>query len=125
VSRLLIDTNALLWWLTDAPELTPTAREAIADPADEPLVSAASAWEIAIKVSLGRLDAPDDIADVIVAEGFAWLPVEAAHAWGVRELPMHHRDPFDRLLVSQALAEGLPVVTADPRFAHYGVAVRW
>jgi PIN domain nuclease of toxin-antitoxin system len=105
--------------------LTPTAREAIADPADEPLVSAASAWEIAVKASLGKLDAPDDIADVIVAEGFAWLPVEAAHAWRVRDLPTHHRDPFDRLLVAQALTEGLPVVTADARFADYGVRVRW
>jgi PIN domain nuclease of toxin-antitoxin system len=125
VSRLLVDTHALLWWLIDDPALSPTAREALADPANEPLVSAASMWEIAIKRSLGKLTGPDDLPDRIADEGFAWLPVSAAHAWQVRDLPPHHRDPFDRLLVAQALAERVPIVTADTRFDDYGVDVRW
>jgi PIN domain nuclease of toxin-antitoxin system len=125
VSRLLVDTHALLWWLADDPSLSPTARDAIADPNNEPLVSAASVWEIAIKRSLGKLTAPDDLPDTIADEGFAWLPISAQHAWRVRDLPMHHADPFDRVLAAQALVEGVPIVTTDPRFAEYGVDVRW
>lgn len=125
MSRLLLDTHALLWWLGDDPGLSSDARVAIADPGNEPLVSAASVWEIAIKRALGKLEAPDELPSVIVEAGFAWLPVTAAHAWHVRDLPLHHRDPFDRLLVAQALLERLPVVTGDPRLADYGVATRW
>jgi PIN domain nuclease of toxin-antitoxin system len=125
MTRLLVDTHVLLWWLADDPELSATAREAIADPANEPLVSTASVWEIAIKRALGKLEAPDDLPETIVDEGFSWLPVGAAHAWEVQKLPMHHRDPFDRLVVAQALCEGLPVVTADGRFREYAVDTRW
>lgn len=125
MSRLLVDTNALLWWLADDPSLSPAARDAIADPNNEPLVSAASVWEIAIKRSLGKLTAPDDLPDRIADEGFAWLPIGAQHAWTVRHLPMHHADPFDRVLVAQAVVEGVPIVTTDARFAEYGVDVRW
>jgi PIN domain nuclease of toxin-antitoxin system len=125
VSRLLVDTHVLLWWLTNDSSLSPTARNDIADPDNEPLVSIASLWEIAIKRSLGKLSAPDDLPDRISNEGFSWLPISAGHAWEVRRLPMHHRDPFDRLLVAQALIERLPVITADPRFPALGVEVRW
>jgi PIN domain nuclease of toxin-antitoxin system len=125
VSRLLVDTHVLLWWLADDPSLSQTAREQIADPANEPLVSVASLWEIAIKRSLGRLTAPDDLPDRIAGEGFAWLGFGTDHAWEVRRLPMHHRDPFDRLLVAQALLERIAVVTVDPRFRAYGVDVLW
>jgi PIN domain nuclease of toxin-antitoxin system len=125
VSRLLVDTHALLWWLADDPSLSPTAREAIADPTNEPLVSAASVWEIAIKRGLGKLVAPDDLPDRIADEGFAWLHITAQHAWHVRDLPMYHGDPFDRLLVAQALIERVPIVTTDARFGEYGVDVRW
>lgn len=125
MSRLLVDTHVLLWWLTDDAALSPTAREVLADPAKEPLVSAATLWEIAIKRSLGKLTAPDDLPDRIVDEGFSWLAISPMHAWQVRDLPGHHRDPFDRLLVAQALTERLPVVTADARFSDYGVEVRW
>ena len=123
--RLLVDTHALLWWLTDDGALSPTARDALADPANEPLVSAASVWEIAIKRSLGKLTAPDDLPNRIADEGFAWLQVSAAHAWQVRDLPAHHRDPFDRLLIAQALVERLPIINADARLSDYGVEVRW
>lgn len=125
MSRLLVDTHALLWWLADDPSLSPTAREAIADPTNEPLVSAASVWEIAIKRGLGKLVAPDDLPDRIADEGFAWLHITAQHAWHVRDLPMYHGDPFDRLLVAQALIERVPIVTTDARFGEYGVDVRW
>lgn len=125
MSRLLVDTHALLWWLTDDSALSPTAREALADPASEPLVSTATVWEIAIKRSLGKLTAPDDLPDRIAHDGFSWLAISAAHAWQVRDLPTHHRDPFDRLLIAQALSEHLPIITTDARFREYGVEVRW
>jgi PIN domain nuclease of toxin-antitoxin system len=124
VSRLLVDTHAVLWWLTDDPALSPSAREALADPGNEPLVSTASVWEIAITRSFGKLTAPDDLPDRIVEQGFSWLPVSAAHAWQVRNLPAHHRDPFNRLLAAQALVERVPVVT-DSHFADYGVEILW
>jgi PIN domain nuclease of toxin-antitoxin system len=82
-------------------------------------------WEIAIKRSLGKLEVPPELVDEIDDAGFSWLPVAAEHAWAVTELPFHHRDPFDRLLVAQALAERLPVVTRDPQLAGYGVETRW
>lgn len=125
MSRLLVDTHVLLWWLTDDRNLSEPAREQIADPANEPLVSVASLWEIAIKRSLGKLAAPDDLPGRIETEGFSWLALGADHAWEVRRLPMHHHDPFDRLLVAQAMLERVPVVTADERFQAYGVEVRW
>ena len=125
MTRLLVDTHAVLWWLADDPALPPSARELIADPENEPLVSAASVWEIAIKRSLGKLHVPDDLPATIVAEGFTWLELTARNAWEVRALPMHHRDPFDRVLIAQALAERIPVVTGDARFAAYGVETCW
>jgi PIN domain nuclease of toxin-antitoxin system len=125
VSRVLIDTHAVLWWVINQPALSATARATIADPSNEPLVSAASLWEIAIKRSIGKLRVPDDLPDRIASRGFTWLPVSSRHAWEVRVLSPHHGDPFDRLLIAQALTERLPVVTADRRFAAYGVDVRW
>ncbi len=125
MSRLLVDTHALLWWLTDDPALSLGARDAIADPVNDPLVSAASVWEIAIKRSLGKLTAPDDLPDRISDGGFGWLPISARHAWLVRDLPTHHRDPFDRLIVAQALIERLPIITSDSHVGEYGVEVRW
>jgi PIN domain nuclease of toxin-antitoxin system len=121
----LVDTHALLWWLGDDAALSVTAREVLADPANEPLVSSASVWEIAIKRALGKLTAPDDLPDRIAGEGFSWLAISPLHAWRVRDLPAHHRDPFDRLLIAQALDEHLPIITADTRFDDYGVEVLW
>jgi PIN domain nuclease of toxin-antitoxin system len=125
VSRLLVDTLALLWWLGDGPALSSVARDAIAAPSNEPLVSVATIWEIAIKRSIGKLTAPDDLPDRILGEGFALLPISQVHAWEVRDLPVRHRDPFDRLLVAQGLIERLPIVTADTRLGAYGITVLW
>jgi len=125
VNRLLVDTHALLWWLIDDAGLSQTARQALSDPANDVLVSTASVWEIAIKRALGKLSAPDDLPEHIEEQGFGWLPVQAEHAWRVGDLPPHHRDPFDRLLVAQSLVERIPVVSADARFAAYGVDTRW
>lgn len=125
MTRLLVDTHVLLWWREDDPALSASARALIADPANDPLVSIASLWEIAIKRSLGKLHVPDDLPDTTVERGFAWLPLTPRHAWEVCGLPHHHRDPFDRLLVAQARVEDMPIVSADPRFAAYGVDVRW
>ena len=125
MNALLVDTHALLWWLADDPGLSAAARETLAEPANDVLVSTASVFEIAIKRALGKVAAPDDLPSHIEASGFGWLPVTAEHAWQVRGLAAHHRDPFDRLLVAQALVEQMPIVSADPRFAAYGVEVRW
>ncbi len=125
MSRLLVDTHTLLWWLDDAPELSHAARSAISDPANEPLVSTASLWEIAIKQSLGKLTVPAELPDEILDAGFDWLPISSEHAWAVSQLPLHHRDPFDRLLIAQALEERIPIVSRDERFTAYGVTIRW
>lgn len=124
--RLLLDTHALLWWLEDAPKLGAGARDAIADSANEVWVSAASAWEIAIKMGLGRLkmkEAPEaSLPREMKKNGFQTLGISHAHALAVRTLPPLHADPFDRMLVVQARLEGLTIVTADEILSTYGVA---
>jgi PIN domain nuclease of toxin-antitoxin system len=120
--RLLLDTHALLWWLADEG-LAPQARDAIADPANLVVVSAASAWEISIKKALGKLTAPDDLEQQVHAGGFLPLPVSIAHGVAAGELGRHHDDPFDRMLIAQAYSEGLTIVTRDKRFDDYGVAL--
>jgi PIN domain nuclease of toxin-antitoxin system len=125
VTRVLLDTHAVLWWLADDPALSAGARAAIADPANEVLVSSASVWEIAIKRSLGKLKAPDSLIESISEDGLIYLAITPWHAWRAGELPMHHRDPFDRLLAAQALVEGIPLVSGDPSFGPYGVGVLW
>lgn len=126
--RLLLDTHAFLWFVTGDGRLSPRARRALADEDNELLLSAASVWEMAIKARLGRLTLPGTVEEYVaekVAGGLAILPIELTHAAAVESLPFHHRDPFDRLIVAQALAENLPIVSADPAFRHYGVKVVW
>jgi PIN domain nuclease of toxin-antitoxin system len=118
----LLDTHALLWWLFDDPRLGPAAREAMEDPANVVFVSAASVWEIAIKRALGKVSAPDDLSEQVEDAGFEPLPVGFDHAERVGALPLRHRDPFDRLLVAQALVEGATIVTVDRLIRAYGVA---
>lgn len=120
--RLLLDTHALLWWLADDEALREDARSAIAEGQNAVFVSAASAWEISIKRSLGKLEAPSDLEEQVESNGFDPLPIDLAHATVAGSLPRHHDDPFDRVLVAQAQAEGLTLVTRDPRFALYGIA---
>jgi PIN domain nuclease of toxin-antitoxin system len=120
--RLLLDTHALLWWLADEG-LSPGARDLIADPANLVVVSAASAWEISIKKALGNLAAPDDLEQQVQTGGFVPLPISIAHGIAAGQLPHHHEDPFDRMLIAQALAEGLTIVTRDKRFNDYGVTL--
>jgi PIN domain nuclease of toxin-antitoxin system len=118
--RYLLDTHALLWWLADEG-LTDQAKDAIADPANLVMVSAASAWEISIKKALGKLIAPDDIERQVEEGGFTPLAISIRHGLAAGQLPRHHDDPFDRMLIAQAFAEGLTVVTHDKRFSEYDV----
>ena len=120
--RLLLDTHVLLWALGNPSSLSPGARAAIENPRTPVLVSSASAWEIGVKVSLGKLRAPVDLAEQLRDKRFTQLPVSIAHGLRVGALPLHHRDPFDRLLVAQAQLEGLTIVTRDERIAAYDVA---
>ncbi len=127
--RLLLDTHVFLWWIEDAPGLSRKARAAIANPDNQCFLSLASSWEMAIKLSLGKLRLPDAIERFIpqqLAEnGFSQLQIDFRHVARVASLAFHHRDPFDRLLVAQAMEEKLSVVSADKQFAKYGVKRIW
>jgi PIN domain nuclease of toxin-antitoxin system len=124
--RLLLDTHAFLWVLGNPKKLSKKLTTSIEDPSTNVFVSAASTWEIAIKTALGKLRAD---LDELVAEsrslGFKDLPVSVAHTLRVRSLPPHHRDPFDRVLVAQAIEDGLTLVTRDPDICRYQVATLW
>ena len=117
--RLLLDTHIFLWAVAGSPLLKPAARR-ILESADQVFVSAASIWEVAIKARLGKIDAdPPALADAIEASGFRELAVRSSHAAGVAKLALHHNDPFDRLLLAQAIAEPLRLITADAVLARY------
>lgn len=122
--KLLLDSHAFLWWLDDDPRLTAEARRAVADPSAIIHVSAATIWELSIKASLGKLDLGGiDLVEEIEGNDFVELPMTARHALTAGILPRHHEDPFDRMLIAQAKAEGLTIVTRDPAFGAYGVAI--
>lgn len=122
--RLLLDTHIFLWSITDDRRLKRAARDQMID-ADAVFVSAASIWEIAIKARLGKIDADAvDVTDAIDASGFHELPIRARHAAAVAILPLHHTDPFDRLLLAQAFTEPLRFLTADHALAKYGTLVQ-
>jgi PIN domain nuclease of toxin-antitoxin system len=123
--RLLIDSHAFLWWGAGSRALGIAARSAIADPANEVLVSVAALWELVIKASSGKLVLPDDIEVMAASQGFSLLPINIAHLRRYGMLPRLHRDPFDQMMISQALAEGIPIATSDPAFAAYGVQIVW
>lgn len=127
--RYLLDTHAFLWWILADPRISPRAAAIIQDHANEIWFSAASAWEIAIKAQLGRITFEDDLVECIprqvVANGFKHLPIQAKHALQVARLPPLHRDPFDRMLVAQALVEQMVLLSADQAIAKYDVTVVW
>jgi PIN domain nuclease of toxin-antitoxin system len=126
---LLLDTHAFLWFCQDDPQLSATAKAVIEDPANRKLLSVACCWEIAIKAGLGKLTLGEPsatyIAGAITRTGFEIFPITLPHATGVESLPLHHRDPFDRLLVAQALAETVPIVSRDAGLDPYGVRRVW
>ena len=119
----MLDAHALLWWLDDDPTLDRAARTSIADPANDVVVSAATVWELEIKRAMGRLEAPADLLHVLDAEEFDCLPILGEDAIHAATLPMHHRDPFDRMVLAQALRLDAVVVSRDRAFTAYDVAV--
>jgi PIN domain nuclease of toxin-antitoxin system len=122
LSAVLLDTHALLWWLDDDRRLGSAARAAIAT--GEVFVSIASLWEIAVKHGLGKLAiAPEPVSSAIDKSGFVLLDIARHHCFALARLPLHHRDPFDRMLIAQAQAEQLPIMSSDQQFASYGVTL--
>jgi PIN domain nuclease of toxin-antitoxin system len=123
--KLLLDTHAALWWLSDDERLSNEAARQLADDTNQILLSAVVVWEVAIKRSLGKLQAPADFAATLLGAGVQALAVSVSHASGVEDLPWHHRDPFDRMLVAQASIEGAAVVSRDELLRPYGVRLIW
>ncbi len=127
--KLLLDTCAFLWIVADAPELSPRARDLFKDADNEVYLSAASAWEIAVKQGLGRLPLPDTpdrfVREMREAHGITALPIDEESALHVSRLPAIHRDPFDRMLVSQAIVHGLTILTPDALVAQYPARTTW
>jgi PIN domain nuclease of toxin-antitoxin system len=127
--RLLVDTHAFLWFVTDDPLLSAAARAHIADPLNEILISLASYWEVAIKVSIGKypMNVPFDrfFTEGIDGNDISILPVEIRHAAVLSALPMHHKDPFDRMIVAQAMVERIPIVSVDVALDAYGITRIW
>ena len=123
---VLIDTNAVLWTIARSKRLSARARAIIGDAGHPLLVSAVSLWEVAIKHSSGKLRVPADLSRRLAAlRQVELLPISPLHAEAVGTLPWHHRDPFDRMLVAQAIVERVPVISSDPALAQYGVDVIW
>lgn len=127
--KVLLDTHALLWSLSDDPQLSEAARRIFLDPEHQLFVSMASLWEMTIKISLGKLILAEDwhelVSEQLNTNGIQWLPIEPAHCLRVSRLPFHHRDPFDRMLVSQALEEGMSLLTRDRQLSLYEAPVLW
>ncbi len=119
--RLLLDTHALLWWLNGGKQLSKEARHAISSESSLVWVSIVSAWEIALKRSIGKLKSPGNLAQELQRHSFELLQIELADTEALGSLEFHHRDPFDRMLVVQAQRENLTIVTRDPNIPHYGV----
>lgn len=127
--KILLDTHTFLWAISDARELSSAAGNAILDPSNDIYFSAASYWEICIKVSIGKLDLADGWRKTIDKEmnrnAVRWLDIKKEHLQGILSLPMIHRDPFDRLLISQCKYERLRILTSDPNFGKYGLKPVW
>lgn len=127
MSGYLLDTHALVWWLADDTRLPPASREVMANPMNRVFVSSATIWEAGIKRALGKLHLATDVplAEIADEEGFDSLPITHDHAAAAADLPPHHRDPFDRMLVAQAVHENLVLLSGDAQLARYDVPVIW
>ncbi|HZW10753.1 MAG TPA: type II toxin-antitoxin system VapC family toxin [Phycisphaerales bacterium] len=123
MAKYLLDTHVLLWWLAEPGRLSPEATRVIVNESSVLHFSAAAAWEMAIKKTLGRIDYPGNLPEVLTENRIEPLPVTLADALAVADLPLHHRDPFDRIQIAQAKLGGLAMVTRDHEFERYGVAV--
>ena len=127
--KLFADTHVLLWWIENDRRISSRAATLIADPDCAVFVSIATVWEIAVKAALGQLEMPVDLGaflrNELARNGFENLPITFEHAVAVGDLPGHHRDPFDRLLIAQSRIEGLPLVSRDQHFARYEIDLVW
>jgi PIN domain nuclease of toxin-antitoxin system len=127
--KALLDTHAFIWWANDDPSLSPTAKSVIADRSNEIFLSAITSWELAIKVSIGKLSLAQPVSSFVDAQiaqySFQPLTITHVHTYQVETLPLHHKDPFDRLLIAQATIENLILLTCDSEFAPYGVPTLW
>jgi PIN domain nuclease of toxin-antitoxin system len=123
--RLLIDSHAFVWWRAGSATLSRAAHHAIADPVNEVLISIAGLWELTIKEASGKLTFSDYLETMVREEGFSVLSITFAHLRRLGALPRVHKDPFDRMMIAQSLAEGIPIATRDGVFASYGVQVVW
>jgi PIN domain nuclease of toxin-antitoxin system len=127
--KAILDTHVFLWWNMEAPQLSEAVKYIISDGSNEIYLSAASAWEIAIKAARGKLTLPESPERYVISRlalhGFLALPIQLSHALAVYALPDHHRDPFDRLLVAQSRLEGMPILTSDPEICCYDVDTIW
>lgn len=119
----LLDTHILLWWFSDDEHLKPTIKNILSDSNHSIFVSHASAWELIIKKSLGKLDAPDNLQTAVSYYGFRWLPISLTHIEAIYGLPLHHADPFDRMLIAQSQVEGLTLISHDRRMSAYPIAL--
>jgi len=126
--KIILDTHTFLWFINDSPELSNSAAELIESDVDL-WISIASLWEISIKVNLNKLDLPDEfdrfIPHQIAINGIEILPINLQHLIALTKLPLHHRDPFDRILIAQAIAENVPIISIDKKFDLYGVNRQW
>ena len=127
--KALLDTHVFVWWIMDDPRLSTRATELISSDSAELLFSAASAWEIAVKAALGKLELDGDLGrfvpEQLETNHIQVLPIQLDHALKVASLPLHHRDPFDRLLVAQCQVEGIPLITGDEQIGWYDLEVIW
>jgi PIN domain nuclease of toxin-antitoxin system len=121
--NIFLDTHVLVWWPDDSPSLSEKVRDAVSDSENLVILSSVVIWEIRIKQALGKLVISPKFYDVIKNEGFEFLSITPDHAYAVGELPMHHRDPFNRMIIAQAQLEGLTIATHDAVFQKYGIAV--
>jgi PIN domain nuclease of toxin-antitoxin system len=127
--RILLDTHTFLWWNEASPRLSKKARVLLADPDNSLLLSVVTAWELVLKVQAGKLRLPESPGAYVPTRmahyAMVGLPIALAHVLAAALMPLHHRDPFDRLLIAQAHVEGVPILTADPEFRRYSIKVLW